>query len=523
MTMIKQSTGKAPSASLSEIFAKMNMGELPAMSANVQQLISLTNSQTATSADIARVVLQDYSLTNKVLQVVNSAYYALVQPCNSISQAVNILGLDATREMAIAIALFEDFVRSGVDKEAISKLLARSFLSANLARQLADEKKKNTSSEETFICTLFHNLGKNILCIYLPEKYREIELMIDEGRSQNEACREVLLGLTYQDVGAEVAKFWNLSEQVISAMGKNPRPLERHHDEDLVMQNLANFANILVDCVCNGSDLEPVFLKYGKRLEVQVEEAVALLKKCVGVSENVSEVVRFGFAKLRIRSRLRNLEINIGRGVLNSDDPEEQSSRTLVFRSCGDEGDDIVEGEPGTGILPTSRDKTINQCLRALHSDLLGVFEINRVFFNLLDSLYRMVGFDRVILALAAMPPATQTLHGGFGFGEIDHQGPALIEDVLVKQTPCALCVALTQCRDMMIPADKVNTLPVELHSLVNNRNIYLFPLHFKKRGVGLLYLDRQAAKPLLDQEAIKVVRLFRDCAVKAIAAIATA
>ncbi|MDD5759961.1 MAG: HDOD domain-containing protein [Desulfobulbaceae bacterium] len=520
--MTKQAMTKALSTNLSEIFAKMNMGELPAMSANVQQLISLTNSQTATSADIAKVVLQDYSLTNKVLQVVNSAYYALVQPCNSISQAVNILGFDATRDMAIAIALFEDFVRSGVDKEAISKLLARSFLSANLARQIADNKKKNGSSEETFICTLFHNLGKNILCIYLPEKYREIELMVDEGRAQNEACREVLSGLTYQDVGAEVAKFWNLSEQVILSMEKNPKPLQRLHAEDFFMQNLANFANILVDCVCNGSDLEPVFLKYGKRLDVQIDEAFALLKKCVGVSENVSDVIRFGFAKLRIRSRLRNLEINIGRSVLNSDDPEDQSSRKLVFRSCGDEGEEVAEAKPGAEILPANSDKSINDCLRALQGDLLGVFEINRFFFNLLDSLYRMVGFDRVILALAAMPPATQMLHGGFGFGEIDHQGPALIEDVLARQTPCALCMALNQCRDMMIPVDKVNILPVELHSLVNNRNIYLFPLHFKKRGVGLIYLDRQAAKPLLDQDTIKVIRSFRDCAVKAIAAIAT-
>lgn len=115
---------KQPSAKLAEIFAKMNMSELPAMSHNVQEeLISLTHSSRSAAYELAKVIPKDYSLTKRVLQVVNSAYYSLGRPVNSISKAVTILGFDAVRDLATAIALFEDFIRAGLEKDSISKIL----------------------------------------------------------------------------------------------------------------------------------------------------------------------------------------------------------------------------------------------------------------------------------------------------------------------------------------------------------------------------------------------------------------
>jgi HD-like signal output (HDOD) protein/DNA-binding response OmpR family regulator len=334
----------------------MNMGELPAMSMNVQKLVSLTNDQTATNGDLAEVILQDYSLTNKVLQVINSAYYALQQSTTSILQAVNILGFDTIRDLAIAIALFEDFIKSGVEKESISKLLARSFLSGTLARQLAGANKIGITPEEAFICTIFHNLGKVILAIYLPEKYRHIEQMVDGGKPQNDACREVLADLTYQEIGIEVAKFWNLPEKIVAAMAKNPKAPTSHDDGRGLLQNMANFANMLVDCVGNGSDLDPVFNKYGERLSLSLDESIDLLKKCLDLSENVSDTIHYGFTKLDIRERLQNLEINTGHGRLNSYNPYKLLSRKVAFRSCGDEEEvqpeTVAEPPPLTNPSP---------------------------------------------------------------------------------------------------------------------------------------------------------------------------
>lgn len=510
--MTEQQT--AISANLAETFAKMELDWLPAMSFNVQKLVSLAQSQWSSSADLAKVILQDYSLACKLLQVVNSAPDAQGQSCNSIAQAVNILGFDAIRDLALSLPRFETYIKAGGDKEGICKLWGRAFLSATLAQHLALTKQFNVSSEETFLCTLFHNLGKSVICIYQPENYAEIEKWVDAEQPQNEVCRASLGGVTYQDVGAQVARRWRLSERVVGAMGKGPKAPSGQYDSERVLQNLANFANMLVDGVGNGSDLGPLLQKYEKRLAVQAEELVPLLVKCADIAELLSEAVRYGLAKQKMRGRIRSLEINANHGLLNSDPPAEQAVRVRFIRSCGEE----QEGIPATPeVLTTDAETPVPTFLREINEILRGPFEINKVFFKLLEAIYRLLGFDRVILALVKMPPAKQTLHGGFGFGDIDPEGPTLLEKILAQPTPTALSNALTQGRDMMIRADKVNALPEELHYMVRDRTVYLFPLTINQQGLGLIYLDRKAARPLLDQGTIKNVRLLRDCAVKAI------
>lgn len=509
----QQTATTQPSASLSAIFAKMNMSELPAMSHNVQELISLTSNSRSAGAELARVILKDYSLTNKVLQIVNSAYYSLGRACNSISKAVTILGFDAIRDMAMAIALFEDFVKSGVDKDGISKLLTRSFLSGLHARDLVVEKNLNISPEEAFICTLLHNLGKIIVCIYLPEKYREIELKIGSGVTANAACRAVLTDLTFHEIGAEVAKFWNLSEKAISSMVGEPEAPQHKYDATGFLQNLACFANTFVDCVCDGSDLEPVFQKYGGHLSVDVKESIAMLNQCVDISEDVSDSIRYGLTKLKLRARLRNVENNVKHGHLNSDRPDEQQTR----KSGGRLGDDDERASSEVmGELPVSTDKSVNDFIRDITETLMGPFDINEFYVNLLEALYRGVGFDRVILSIISVQPTKMALVGRFGLGEIDPEGVKKFEHVLTPG-PYAIPNALKSCKDMMIPANKENAFPDDLQYLVKDRTVYLFPICIDAKGIGMIYLDRKAGRPLLDQGMVKSVRLFRDFAVMAI------
>ena len=509
----QQPSTTLPSASLSAIFAKMNMSELPAMSNNVQELISLTSSNRSAGAELTRVILKDYSLTNKVLQIVNSAYYSLGRACNSISKAVTILGFDAIRDMAMAIALFEDFVKSGVDKEGISKLLTKSFLSGLHARDLVLEKNISISSEEAFICTLLHNLGKIIVCIYLPDKYREIEMKIGGGLSANAACRAVLTDLSFHEIGVEVAKFWNLSEKVILSMVDKPEAPQHKYDTTGFLQNLASFANTFVDCVCDGSDLEAVFQTYGGLLSVDVKESITMLNQCVDTSEDVSDSIRYGLAKLKLRARLRNVESNVKHGLLNSDRPDEQQARKSGGR-LGDDGQ--LTPTETLDALPVSFDKSVNDFIRDITETLMGPFDINEFYINLLEALYRGVGFDRVILAIINVQPTKISLVGRFGLGDIDPDGVKKFEHVLTPGT-YAIPNALKSCKDMMIPANKEKAFPDDLQYLVKDRTVYLFPICIDTKGIGMIYLDRKVGRPILDQSMVKSVCLFRDFAIMAI------
>lgn len=477
------------------------------MSSNVQELISLTQSSRSAAYELSKVILKDYSLTNKVLQVVNSAYYSLGRPVNSITKAVTILGFDAVRDLATAIALFEDFIKSGVEKEGISKILTRSFLSALQARDLAVEKNIKIIPEEAFICSLLHNLGRIIVCIYLPDMYREIEQKIDGGLSEEEAARSVLHDLTFPQIGEEVARFWNLSEKVVSSMSTEPNIPKGSYDAEGYLHNIANFTNRLVEAICDGKEIDGVMERYGEMLSMDKEEAVEMVNRSVEASEDISDSIRYGLSKLKMRSRLRAAEQAL---------KEPTSARKKKKKH-----DDASESKEKEAVeelneLPISNDKSINDFIHDITETLMGPFNINDFYVNLLEGLYQGIGFDRVLLAIVNVQPTKTVLVGRFGLGDIDPAGIASFEHNVVGEE-YAIPRALKACKDMAIPPNSAGAFPENLKYLVKDRTVYLFPICIDDKAIGLIYLDRKKGRPKLDTSRIKATRLFRDFAVMAI------
>ena len=496
----------------------MNMGELPAMSHNVQELIALTHSSRSAAYELSKVILKDYSLTNKVLQVVNSAYYSLGRPVNSISKAVTILGFDAVRNLATAIALFEDFLKTGVEKEGISKILTRSFLSAMQARDLAVEKNINVVPEEAFICALLHDLGKIIVCIYLPEVYREIEQKVGGGMSEDSATRQVLEDLTFDRIGAEVATFWNLSDKVSASMEPDPVEPKNSYDTLGYLKSISSFSNKLVGYICEEKEIDALVGQYGELLSINKEEALEMVNKSVEASEDISESIRYGLSKLKIRSRLRGIEEAIK-------DPElaakKKKKRVLGAETKDDSSERRSEEETDEGIqeldeLPISQDKSINDFIHDITETLMGPFNLNDFYINLLEGLYRGIGFDRVLLAVISVQPTRRVLVGRFGLGDIDPAGIAKFEHDLAL-SGYIIPKALKACKDMAIPPNTPDAFPESLKFFVKDRTVYLFPICLDDKPIGLIYLDRKKGRPKLDSNRIKATRLFRDFAVMAI------
>ncbi len=492
---------KEPSAKLATIFAKINLSELPAMSANVQELITLSHSSRSAAYDLSKVVLKDYSLTNKVLQVVNSAYYSIGRTISSISKAVTIIGFDAVRDLAMAIALFEDFLKSGVEKDEISKILTRSFLSGLQAREIVVRQSMNLIPEEAFICSLLHHLGKIITCIYMPDVYKKIELELRKGRQLDEVTRSYLDGLTYSELGVEIARFWNMSEKIISSMEPTPsRPVNKDDDKGL-LQNIASFSNDFTDRVCLGGDLESLFARFGKMLGVELESSLEMLDKSIEASEEISDSIRYGLSKLDVRGNIEKIDKY---GV--------KAIAVKRVKGKGSDGDSDLDLDP----LPSTK-KTVNDFVREMTETLMAdQIKLDELYVNLLEALYRGIGFDRVIMAILSIQASKISVVGRYGLGDIDPAGVAGFDHPMSNRD-MAIPRCLVAGKDMAIPAGRSGAFPEDFNYLVKDRTVYLFPVCVDKKPIALIYLDRKKGRPKLSEEEVKNTRLFRDFAVLAI------
>lgn len=492
-----------PSAKLATIFSKINLSELPAMSANVQELISLSHSSRSAAYDLSKVILKDYSLTNKVLQVVNSAYYSIGRTISSISKAVTIIGFDAVRDLAMAIALFEDFLKSGVEKEEISKILTRSFLSGLQSREIVVNSNMNLIPEEAFICSLLHHLGKIITCIYMPDVYKDIEQELECGKKLEDVTRRYLDGLTYSELGIEIAKFWNMSEKIISSMEPSPTKPVNNDDAEGLLQNLASFSNVFTDRVCLGGDLDQLFNKFHTILGVELESSLEMLDKSVEASEEISDSIRYGLSKLDVRG--------------NIDKIDKYGAKAIpVKRKAGGTEESNEHADLELDPLPTTK-KTVNDFVREMTETLMAdQIKLDELYVNLLEALYRGIGFDRVIMAILSIQASKISVVGRYGLGDIDPSGVAGFDHPMSNRD-MAIPRCLMAGKDMAIPPGREGAFPKDFNYLVKDRTVYLFPVCIDKKPIALIYLDRKKGRLKLSGEEVKNTRLFRDFAVLAI------
>lgn len=300
---MNQDASSAKNQKLTEIFAKMNLGELPAISGHVKEVLEITLNNHAKVNEVSAVILKDYSLTNKVLQVANSAYYIRGARISTIDRAVGALGLDVIRELAVSISLIEEFLRIGGEKDGLSKQLAISLLSANFSKLLVQKYKIPVSPEQAYICTLLHDLGRIIMTIYFPDVYRRIEAETANENSEDAMCRLLFEQLTFHEIGEEVARFWNFSDTIISCMNPTPPEIGSLLEELPLLQNLSVFSNLFIRAICEKKPPHIMARRFKNLFPIKM---LPVLEMCLSLADtvgSVSGVIRYGLTKLKYRSR----------------------------------------------------------------------------------------------------------------------------------------------------------------------------------------------------------------------------
>lgn len=199
---------------------------IPSVLADLNDAITHPESS---ASDIANIISRDPPTATKVLRLANSAYYGLRNKVTTINHAVTMLGYNIIRNLVMTATVFDispDGDISGLFER--EKFWRHSLGVGVTARIIAREAfpQAGRRDDEFFICGLLHDLGKIILGQHLQPKFEEaLVLSRDEAIPLIEAERKAV-GCTHAEVGGLLAKRWNLSKEVISALGHHHAPME---------------------------------------------------------------------------------------------------------------------------------------------------------------------------------------------------------------------------------------------------------------------------------------------------------
>lgn len=229
-----------PEALIETVLRRMDEGGgFPALTQAVSQIVEALDAGVDDPAVLAGVVLQDVSLTQKVLRLANSAMYAPIgQNIGTVSHALLVLGYEAVGFLALGVRLISS-LENGAAGPVAERVLGRSVLAGSVASALTRQVPID-NGEEGVVCTLMHRLGHLLAVFYLPDEHARIEALGHHLGDPEAAARKVL-GLDYETLGQQVAARWNMPAKIIGSMDSRADPVTLGLDPRLIA--LTRFSN----------------------------------------------------------------------------------------------------------------------------------------------------------------------------------------------------------------------------------------------------------------------------------------
>jgi HD-like signal output (HDOD) protein len=240
----------------------------------------------SSASELANIILKDYALTNKLLKLVNSAFYGLVaDKVTTVTRAVVLLGNDRVRLAAISLVLFEHFKRKSVVRHLKEEAI-RSFWCGLMAKAVA-QMQMQVEPEEAFICGLLHRLGRLLTIYHLPHEYRQIEERINEQHEDESGVVKQVLGITYRALGLAIARQWHFPDRIVQTMVALPaKELEDKNKTIDPLCSLTNFIDglgFIIDTVewkRRGLAIKDLLRQYQNHIFISDKQVTAAIASC---------------------------------------------------------------------------------------------------------------------------------------------------------------------------------------------------------------------------------------------------
>ena len=173
------------------------------------QLQELIDKPTTTLNQCAAVVEKDPGITAKVLGLANGAFYGSRTRVETLTRAVNILGMTQLHDLVLAASATRMFRTVAKHVPHMGQYWRQSVLCGLLAKTLA-EKCLIQDAERIFLQGLLHDVGHLVLYMVMPNQIRQVmEAAKTEAEPQFVSERR-LLGFDYGEVGEALMRAWRL-------------------------------------------------------------------------------------------------------------------------------------------------------------------------------------------------------------------------------------------------------------------------------------------------------------------------
>lgn len=199
---------------------------VPMLSASASRLLQLTSNADHELMDVVNLVKTDANLTARVLKVVNSAAFGLLNEITSIDRAISYLGERIIVSIAIGDCTGKLFEKELSGYEAAGgDLWKHDLRTAIAAREIVVQSGMEASPDLAFTAGLLHDIGKSLISDYLQGTAPEaIDLISSQDSLDYLEAERKIIGVDHTQAGFELAKAWQLPEELAEVILYHHQP-----------------------------------------------------------------------------------------------------------------------------------------------------------------------------------------------------------------------------------------------------------------------------------------------------------
>ncbi len=179
---------------------------------------------------VGYIISKDVSMSAKILQLVNSAFFGLPQKITDPQQAAVYLGADTLKSLVLSIDVFSSFTEAaGIYGFPLARMWKHSLMTGKLARDIASaEMADKKVAEEAMVAGILHDIGRLIM-LKVPRQYRKVEDFIEKSGCSHVEAEYAVMKTSHAELGAYLLGLWGIPDSIVE-------PVVFHHNPSKLLE-----------------------------------------------------------------------------------------------------------------------------------------------------------------------------------------------------------------------------------------------------------------------------------------------
>jgi len=215
---------------------------LPTVPAAASRAIQLLNEPDVDMGEVADILLSDQVMAARIIRIVNSPLYKLLQEIDSVRKALVYLGPQRVFEIILTSCFLELTDSSSRSPLKMQYCWEHAFGVGLIARKLASYT-DSIKADQAYVAGILHDIGEVILSQQRREEFTRVLVLARERDLDLYQSEIEVFGTSHAEVGGLLAEQWRFPEVFIDV-------IRHHHDSQTdTMTPLTHLVHI-ADKIC---------------------------------------------------------------------------------------------------------------------------------------------------------------------------------------------------------------------------------------------------------------------------------